>query len=227
MPQSNNSITLSVLEINQGRAVVYQWLSQQFQVELTQPQWQALASGQLDDFFQFLAETGLEKQVADYTDAVQQLAQQAGEQAHVFLRSDFAHAFLLSVKQSALPYAAAYDTDAKGMLYGATAEIMKQFLQQTGLALSKDFKEPEDHLSIYLAVLSHLAKQVTESNASVLLAEQRVFILEALAPWLADFVARCQQLPLQTAVYPALATLLAAFVEQDLHYLQSVSVVAA
>lgn len=227
MLQNNEHSPLTLLEVSQGRALTYQWLSQQFQLELTESQWQVLASGQLDSFFQLLSENGLELEVKSYLDAVELLANQAGASGHIVLRSDFAHAFLLSAKQSALPYAAAYDAAAKGMLYGPTAEIMRQFLLETGLALSKDFKEPEDHLSIYLAVLSHMATQVTEANAAMALAEQRLFIIEAVEPWLADFVESCQRLQLQTGVYPALATLLAAFIDQDLYYLNSVSTVVA
>lgn len=225
MLQSDENSPLTLIELSQGRALTYQWLSQQFQAELSQQQWQALANGQLDSFFQFLTESGLGAEVKAYLFAVQELAAHAGAEAHIVLRSDFAHAFLLSAKQSALPYAAAYDADAKGMLYGVTAEVMRQYLQQTGLALSKDFKEPEDHLSIYLAVLSHMAGQVTEDNATSTLEAQRLFIVEALEPWLAQFVVSCEQVPLQTTVYSALAKLLAAFVAQDLEYLKSASTV--
>lgn len=208
MPLSNDDQPLSLPEINQGRAHIYQWFSQQFQAELTDAQWQALVAGQLSPFFELLAENGLATEVDAYLKAVSQLVQTSGTAARVILASDFAHAFLLSGQDSALPYAAAYDNHAEGMLYGATAQIMQQFLSGVGLTLSSCFKEPEDHLAVYLAVLGHLANSVS-------LTEQKQFIDEALSSWLPEFVAACQTLNLQSHVYPRLAQLLLAFIRQD------------
>lgn len=210
---------LTPAEINQARAYIYQWFSQQFQTELTELQWQAVVTGKLRPFFELLAENGLSTEVEAYETALAQLAESAGSKARLILASDFAHAFLLSGKDSVLPYAAAYDTNAQGMLYGATAEIMKQFLQGVGLALAKDFKEPEDHLAVYLAALSHMTQTTS-------LAEQKQFLDEALMSWLPSFTSSCQALSLQSAVYPALAQLLLAFIRQDLQFLDANSIVA-
>lgn len=223
----NEEAELTLAEISEGRAHMYQWFSQQYQAELTEVQWQSLAGGELSPFFELLAENGLAAEVKDYTNAVAQLRSTAGTQARIRLASDFAHAFLLSGRESAMPYASAYDPDAEGLLYGAMAEVMKQFLAGAGLGLAKEFKEPEDHLAIYLAVLSHMAAAVTEEHAAELLAEQNRFIDEALVPWLSDFVAKCQGLGLQSEVYPALARLLAAFVAQDQQFLAAHAVAVA
>ncbi len=208
MPQNKEDLPLSLAEINQGRAHIYQWFSHQFQAELTETQWQALATDQLSPFFELLAENGLTTEVEAYLSAVKRLLETKGAAARVILASDFAHAFLLSGQDSALPYAAAYDANAEGMLYGVTAQVMQQFLSGVGLTLSGRFKEPEDHLAVYLAVLSHLA-----NNSS--LVEQEQFIEQALSSWLPDFVAKCQTLNLQSQVYPHLAQLLMAFIKQD------------
>lgn len=208
-------------EVCQGRAQVYQWFSQQFQLELTQLQWQALASGAQAPFLAILAENGLSPEVKTFEAAVAALAPQ--EDAYLVLASDFAHAFLLSDRNSALPYASAYDVEAQGQLYGLTAQVMQQFLASTGLALSPGFKEPADHLAIYLALLSHMAATDVRSDWPQALAQQKAFLEEALLTWLAAFVAKCQTVPLQSQVYPALANLLKAFVAQDHEFLTAVT----
>lgn len=218
---------LTLAELNEGRSYMYQWFSQQYQAELTEDQWQALAGGELSPFFELLAENGLAVEVQDYTDAVAQLHKEFGAKARIVLASDFAHAFLLSGRESAMPYASAYDPDAEGLLYGAMAEVMKQFLAGAGLGLAKDFKEPEDHLAIYLAILSHMAGSATGGDIPVMLMEQNRFIDEALVPWLPAFVEKCQTLGLQTEVYPALARLLAAFLAQDQQFLAANATVTA
>lgn len=222
MTHQNNEIDLTLPEINQGRARIYQWFSQQFQQELTEPQWQALVQGELAPFFDLLAENGLAPQVQNYLTAINHLANAADNKARLVLASDFAHAFLLSGTDSALPYAAAYDPDAQGMLYGAAAEIMKEFLEGAGLKLASNFKEPEDHLVIYLAVLSHMADATANINTPHALTEQQVFMDEALLPWLSQFVAKCQGVDLQSQVYPTLAKLLESFVLKDRDFLASI-----
>lgn len=223
----NPETELTLTEISAGRSYIYLWFSQQYQAELTEPQWQALVGDQLSPFFELLAENGLAAEVQDYTDAVAQLHKDFGAKARVVLASDFAHAFLLSGRESAMPYASAYDPNAEGLLYGAMAEVMRQFLAGAGLGLVKDFKEPEDHLAIYLAVLSHMAGAVTQNNKADMLVEQSRFIDEALTPWLSEFVAKCQTVGLQSDIYPALARLLEAFVTKDQQFLAAHLTVAA
>ncbi|MBP6115961.1 MAG: molecular chaperone TorD [Neisseriaceae bacterium] len=219
MVKSRPLNSLSLPEIGRSRATVYQWFSQQLRVELTSVQWQALAEGRQAQFFAVLAENDLAVEVQAYLEAVASLAK--AEEAALLLASDFTHAFLLDEHSSALPYASAYEADGNGQLYGASAKIMHYFLQARGLVLNADFKEPEDHIAIYLAVLAHMANGDGGVDKGLTLAEQQRFLQEALLPWLPDFVDKCQALPLHSQVYPALLRLLQAFVAQDQAFLST------
>ncbi len=220
MPHVNSTESeLSVSELHTARAHIYQWFSQQFLTELSEEQWQVLTQGQLAPFFELLAENGLESEVNGYTQAIQQLADQYGDQARIRLASDFAHAFLLSGRDSALPYASAYEANADGQLYGVATQVMKQFLREADLSVTTDFNEPEDHLAIYLAVLSTMAANFTASQAAEQLQQQADFLEQALLPWLTPFVAAIPQDSLHSAVYPRLAQLLLAYVQQDQQFL--------
>ncbi|MBP6562100.1 MAG: molecular chaperone TorD [Neisseriaceae bacterium] len=221
MTEQNRGLETDLAEVCQGRAQVYQWFSQQFQLELTALQWRAFAAGEQRPFLAVLAENGLGAEVAAYEAAVAALA--PVDDAYLVLASDFAHAFLLGEKSSALPYASAYDPEAQGQLYGVTAQVMQAFLASAGLALDGGFKEPADHVAIYLAVLGHMAQDGAHCADKAQLAQQQAFLEDALLSWLGAFVAKCQTVPLQSQVYPALATLLQAFVAQDHAFLASVA----
>lgn len=218
---NSNDSDLSLPELQAARAQIYQWFSQQFLTELTEAHWQALSQSQLAPFFELLAEIGLVAEVKAYTQAVQQLHQQYGDQARIRLASDFTHAFLLSGRDSALPYASAYEADADGQLYGVATQVMKQFLQDSALSVTADFNEPEDHLSVYLAVLSAMAANFSAPLAQTQLEQQLDFINQALLPWLPQFVAAVQKVSLHSAVYPSLARLLLAYVQQDQQFLSN------
>lgn len=219
LPVNTPDSDLSLAELHMARAQTYQWFSQQFLTELPEELWQVLLQGQLAPFFELLADQGLETEVSAYTQALQQLQQQYGDQARVRLASDFAHAFLLSGRDSALPYGSAYEKDADGQLYGLAREVMKQYLQDVGLSVSSTFNEPEDHLSVYLAVLGAMAAQFQAPLAQTQIEQQLEFVNQALLPWLPQFVAAAQKVSLHAQVYPKLAQLLLAYVQQDQRFL--------
>jgi TorA-specific chaperone len=53
--------------------------------------------------------------------------------------------------------------------------------------------------------------------------DQAAFLKDGLMDWLALFVDKCQQVGTRYDVYPALASLLLAFVQQDQAFLQDVA----
>ncbi|WP_228707646.1 molecular chaperone TorD family protein [Psychrobacter phenylpyruvicus] len=125
--------------------------------------------------------------------------------------------FLLSGHQSAPPYASYY-LEADKMLYGKPAQQMSQFLAEHELDLHPDFREPKDHLSIYLQVLSLWIQHGSEAEGEELAriaAEQSDFLQSALLNWLPKFNERCQAIRVKTQVYPALTDLLLHFVRAD------------
>lgn len=221
LPANDMDDELSLTELHEARVQIYQWFSQQFLTELAEGPWQALSQHQLSPFFDLLTDLGLEAEVTAYTQALEQLKQQYGDEARIRLASDFAHAFLLSGRDSALPYASAYEADADGQLYGVATRVMKQFLQQVGLSLPAEFTEPEDHLVVYLVVLSALAAPERGKPEKTQLAQQLDFVEQALLSWLPQFVAAVQKVSLHSTVYPRLATLLLAYVQQDQRFLKN------
>lgn len=221
LPANDMHDELSLTELHEARVQIYQWFSQQFLTELAEGPWQALCQHQLTPFFDLLTDLGLEAEVTAYTQAIERLKQQYGDEARIRLASDFAHAFLLSGRDSALPYASAYEADADGQLYGVATRVMKQFLQQIGLSLPAEFTEPEDHLVVYLVVLSALAAPERSKPEKKQLAQQLDFIEQALLSWLPQFVAAVQKVSLHSTVYPRLAILLLAYVQQDQRFLKN------
>ncbi|AQS50948.1 molecular chaperone TorD [Paenalcaligenes hominis] len=215
-------VELTPTEINELRAQVYTWLGHQFLYELSDEQWAAFLSGQLQPFFDLLSDYQLTEPVQQYQQALQQAADQFQSQVRLIVASDYTHAFLLDAKESALPYASAYEDDNKGMLYGASSQVMQAFLAESGWALAKELNEPADHLSVYLAALAAMAAHTADAALTQAYAQQLDFIDVALLPWLIQFVQRTEQVVLESAVYPALAQLLLAYVQQDRAYLQLV-----
>ena len=101
---------------------------------------------------------------------------------------------------------------------------MRAFLAEGGLQVQADFREPADHLAVYLAALAHwsrtmagLADEAAQAEAA---SQQAEFLATALLSWLPEFVARCQAIRVSSDFYPALAALLLAFVTADAEALQ-------
>ncbi|MEE3796465.1 molecular chaperone TorD family protein, partial [Escherichia coli] len=77
------------------------------------------------------------------------------QDAQLGLAADFCGLFLMTDKKSALPYAPQYPQQEPGMI--------KHLLLEAGMEVNDDFKEPADHLAIYLELLSHLHFSLGES----------------------------------------------------------------
>lgn len=206
----------------QERSKVYDWLADLFAQELPEKTFLAYCQGDADDFLAALSQIGLAEASDNFQAAIADLQQQ--KQTFIDLKADFAHLFLLDGKEAALPYASYY-LEENHHLYGAAEARMRHFLQQCGLKVDARFKEPADHLAVYLALMGKWAQQdstLSEINAICHQAhEQARFLQEALLSWLPEFVSRCQQVgALSSQFYPALAVLLLAFVKADQHDLQ-------
>lgn len=206
----------------QERSKVYHWFADLFAQELPEAPFLAYCQGEADNFLSALSEVGLAEESQNFQAAIANLQQQ--KCTFMDLKADFAHLFLLDGSNAALPYASYY-LEKDHQLYGAAEERMSHFLQECGLQVDKRFKEPADHLAVYLALMAKWSQQdggLTKINAIHHQAhEQAQFLQEALLPWLPEFVSRCQVFSsLSSQFYPALAALLLAFVEEDQYYLQ-------
>ena len=207
--------------ICQQRARFYDWFCALFARELDAAQIAAYGRGEAAPLLDGCARLGL----ADAANRVQQAV--AGfnllDQARIELAADFAQLFLLDQRSAALPYASFY-IDAGQRLYGPQEAAMRAFLAEGGLQVQADFREPADHLAVYLAALAHwsrtMAKLADEAAQAEAARQQAEFLATVLLSWLPEFVARCQAIRVSSDFYPALAALLLAFVTADAEALQ-------
>ena len=203
---------------NEARAALYRWFADIFAREFNK-QNLAKLQRQYPALHQAFSELGLQEPSEQLQKALNNLKVIPEADRALELAADFAHMFLLSDHQSAPPYASYY-LDADKMLYGKPAQQMSQFLAEHKLDLHPDFREPKDHLSIYLQVLSlwiqHGSKGEAKGKDSAnMAAEQSEFLQSALLNWLPKFNERCQSIQVKTQVYPALTDLLLHFVAAD------------
>lgn len=201
---------------NEARAVLYRWFADVFAREFTKDALAELQSSYADSLHQAFSGLGLEHQSNRLTKALSNLLVIPEPDRAIELAADFAHMFLLSGQDSAPPYASYY-IDADNMLYGKPAQQMGHFLDSHQLSLHPDFREPKDHISVYLNVMSIWIKSsMTDAQDMTAVAtEQSEFLSQALLNWLPKFNERCQKIRVKTDVYPALTDLLLHFVQED------------
>ncbi|EGJ0847608.1 molecular chaperone TorD [Salmonella enterica] len=105
------------------------------------------------------------------------------QDAQLELAADFCGLFLMTDKKSALPYASQYPQQEPGMI--------KHLLLEAGMEVNDDFKEPADHLAIYLELLSHLHFSLGESFQQRRMNKLRQKTLSSLLEWLPEFTNNC------------------------------------
>ena len=212
---------------NRQRAQLYGWFASLYAAEVSEVALEGYLGDGYQPLYAGLSDLGLGAEVARLQAAIEAL--RTLPLARLELAADFAQLFLLDAKTGALPYASVYEDEGKGsVLYGAAEERMRSFLAESGLAIQADFREPADHLAVYLALVAKLAEQDAEQGIdSVDFAtaafEQLSFLQAGLLGWLEAFVQRCQQARPGFDFYPALATLLHGFVREDVLFLDDVA----
>lgn len=189
-------------------ACVYAWLAQLFLRELDNEKLIQIQSDEMADWFSMLqnqpslsdAITGLTSKIA---------ALKVRNDAQLELAADFCSLFLMSDKQSALPYASVYLKDEQ------TNEKIKRLLFEAGMETDEVFHEPTDHLSIFLELLSHLHFSLGEEDMiHEEIDELRKQTLSILLQWLPEFCKNCHQYD-EFGFYSALSQLLVALVQLD------------
>lgn len=201
---------------SEQRAFVYAWFSTLYAAEMPESMLAVYVSGGVSHLLEGFAILGLGAQAQRLQTAIDALGDVPD--AHLELAADFALLFLLDAKTGALPYASAY-INGQTRLYGATEARMRALLADASLDIRDDFKEPADHLAIYLAVMERLIRQHAHTaDISAAARDQVTFLADALQSWLPEFAARHQQTSPRFDFYPALAELLCAFVEQDVAF---------
>jgi len=201
------------LAVNEQRAVVYQWFSTWFALEQTQAQLDCYYTDKLNGLYELFKQIGLTSECARFQRAMAVLLKDPD--ATLELSSDFAQHFLLDDKVSALPYASFYLEDGK--LYGDVETKMRAFLDENRLTVSTEFKEPADHLAVYLELMAHWVQKDKDFSEYIRInAEQALFLANGLLSWLPDFVEASEKQKLKYDVYPALSDLLLAFIHVDI-----------
>lgn len=204
-------------EANLARSALYRWFADVFALELTAAtveNW--LAERAYDPIHEVFISLDLQSPSARVKDAIEALGKLPKSERALELAADFAQIFLLSGDESAPPYASYYLSSDKH-LYGEPTQQMRQFLQSQQLSLHTEFREPDDHLSVYFMVMSLWIESSSAQNQEMISSadQQLSFLDNAFMSWLPKFNARCQQIKVQTDFYPALAALAEQFVLAD------------
>ncbi len=92
--------------------------------------------------------------------------------------------------------------------------MIKHLLLEAGMEVNDDFKEPADHLAIYLELLSHLHFSLGESFQQRRMNKLRQKTLSSLLEWLPEFTNNCLKHD-SYGFYAALSQLLLAIVRFD------------
>lgn len=204
-------------KINQQRAAFYGWFAGAFASELSKQAFAFYSGGELDSLLEVLKQIGFEDEVARLREFTSTL--EGTEDERIDLMADFASCFLLDSRNSALPYASYYLGEEK-LLYGEASSRMNEFLQGNQLQLHEDFREPADHLVVYLAVMADWCAEVAEIKDPMEIQrqvfEQHEFLTEALLTWLDQWAERLGNIPhLRFTFYPAMGQLLLSYIRAD------------
>lgn len=196
-------------------ACVYAWLAQLFSHELDTQNLVQLQSAEMADWFSILkSEVALSSEIQLLESKIASL--HVRHDAQLELAADFCSLFLMSDKQSALPYASVYPK-----MKQANKQV-KCLLLEAGLQSSDSFNEPVDHLSIFLELLSHLHFSLDESHIPHEKVEfLRQKTLDMLLQWLPEFNAQCMRYD-EFGFYSALSQLLYALAQLDKYSLNIV-----
>lgn len=210
------------------RAETYQWFSHIFAHELSASELSLYQDGALNTVLGMFSEMGLALEADICKNEIKALAKI--DHAEMELKADFAACFLLDEKNGAMPYASLYLGD-EGMMYAESERKMRELLSKSGLAILESFKEPSDHLSIFLSLMERWCTQMLkelpkeEQVEDYLLNEviaQKSFIDDGLLVWLQDWNLRLHRIThCKTTFYQAMGNLLVAYITADSDYLAS------
>lgn len=208
------------VEVSTQRARVYGWFSTLYASEIPRHMLASYLAGDATPFDAFTA-LGLNAEVRRLQAGIDSLRNV--DHAHLELAADFAQMFLLDAKAGALPYASVYDAD-ETRLYGPAEARMQSFLAGASLAVQDEFREPADHLAVYLAVMARITKEQAQTpDIGAAARDQRAFLQDALLTWLPYFCASSQEASPRFDFYPALADLLIAFVKVDVQFIRGIA----
>lgn len=222
-----DQIKNEALIIAKLRTETYQWFAQLFAKELSSSELMLYQEGALNTILEMFTEIGLALEADVCKKAIKALAKI--DHAEIELRGDFTACFLLDEKNGANPYASLY-LDG-GMMYAESERKMRELLSKSGLTILESFKEPSDHLAIFLSLMEKWCVQMqrelpkakdTEDYILNELIAQKSFLDDGLLSWLHDWNLRLHRVAhCKTGFYQAMGNLLVAYLTADSDYLAS------
>ncbi|WP_019933988.1 molecular chaperone TorD [Oceanimonas smirnovii] len=195
----------------QRQAVLCQWFSTLMFKEPDDATLAAYQAGDATPLLNWLSEDGLQTETGALRSAIAGLS--VFEHPRLELAADFATLFLSDARHSAAPYASCYLTERGGFM-AEPARRMAARLENAGVMLPAEVKEPADHLAVMLDYLAGGYRQLAEQDASAggdTLKGIGQFLEQELCSWLPAFYQRCRQARVASTFYPALAGLITAF----------------
>lgn len=215
--KDETNITEEWQAANAARIALYRWFADIFARELTSAtlnDWQY--NHAYDSIYNVFSSLGLEQYSKRVKVAIDSLKQFPKDEQAIELAADFAQLFLLSGDDSAPPYASYYLSSDKH-LYGEPTAHMRRFLDSQKLSLHPEFREPDDHLSVYFMVMSLWINSSSEQNLEMVSTaqEQIDFLDTALLNWLPKFTAHAYKINVKIDFYPALVALAEQFILED------------
>jgi TorA-specific chaperone len=192
----------------------YSWLSGCFARELNQVQLTQLNGEELTAWLALMAnQPALTTSVRGLRNAIESLQQRPDAQLE--LAADFAGLFLMSDRSAALPYASCYQTKmGETCLNSSSCDHLRELFIASGLAVSPDFTEPEDHLALTLELLGYLNFILCDESSSAWALVLKQKTLEHCLGWLPEFDTNCSHHD-PFGFYAALSTLLLSLMRLD------------
>ncbi|MBC8441474.1 MAG: molecular chaperone TorD [Deltaproteobacteria bacterium] len=190
---TNDSLTLAGAET---RGQLFRWLSTLFVRELDQKTLDLYHRGAGKDFLkQMAAIPALESDVT----ALQKVLVREDNMAldALALASEYGYLFLGGGgPQSVSPYESVY-TSKNGSMFQEAEQQTREILGMQGLGISKEIREPADHIAIQLELFAHLDEMADSvastdaESASVLKIQAKTFLENHLLNWVPGFSANC------------------------------------
>ena len=146
-----------------------------------------------------------------------------GEDAAGALRRDYTALFVGPQNLLAPPYGSVYLEPAKRQVMGESTQDVMRLYRQAGLEVSREFKQPPDHIRLELRFMSHVIKGVIDAlsesdadweRAGALVNTQLGFLQRHLVAWVKPFTHLITENS-STAFYSALAEFTERFVAYD------------
>ncbi len=115
------------------------------------------------------------------------------EQALKELRVDYTGLFIEITDKDISPWESVYFTEERGIFQKSTLKV-REWYRRFGLQVTKLYKEPDDHVGLEFAFLSHLARQAVEAlededrdRTRKIIQAQKDFLGEHVLTWVPNW----------------------------------------